>query len=246
MMPKILSNKLLVVNIISVIALLGAVGTAIFFYGQYQRSIAIKNQPAAEIETTAAAVSRLIELPNESPTLATVSDVDKLKDQDFFRRAQNGDKVLIFKDAKKAILYRPFTNKIIEVGPIQVDTPEQKVAGVATASAQVASPSPVSVSPTVTITPQAEAISVVVYNGTKVTGLSKKTADQISKEFSDIKIKTTGNAVGTYEKTIVIDISTTHKAKASSLATYLKGTVATLPKGETAPNADILIILGRK
>lgn len=227
MVPKFefSSHKLFVVNIISGVALLIAVLSAFFFYSQYRKSLAVKNIPAAEIETTAAAVARLIELPEEAPTLATVSDVDKLKDQDFFRRAQNGDKVLIFKNAKKAILYRPFTNKIIEVGPIKVDEP-------------------VTVVPSVLPTASSEAVLVVVYNGTKTTGLSKKTADQLSKEFSDIKIKSTGNAAGEYEKTVVVDLSKKQKAKAASIAKFLKGEVGSLPAGETGPEADILIILG--
>jgi len=60
-------------------------------------------------------VGALMELPNEEPTVATVSDVSQLSDQQFFAKAQNGDKVIIFPIAQKAILYRPTTNKIIEI-----------------------------------------------------------------------------------------------------------------------------------
>ena len=68
-----------------------------------------------------AAVGALIELPSdETPTVATVVDVEKVKDQVFFARAQNGDKVLLYAKSSKAILYRPSTNKIIEVAPIDL------------------------------------------------------------------------------------------------------------------------------
>ncbi len=40
------------------------------------------------------------------------------KGQPFFANAQVGDKVLIYYKAKKAILYNPTDNKIVEVGPI--------------------------------------------------------------------------------------------------------------------------------
>lgn len=60
-------------------------------------------------------VGKLIDVPNETPTIATVSDISKLQGQEFFSKAQNGDKVIIFPKAQKAILYRPGTNKIIEV-----------------------------------------------------------------------------------------------------------------------------------
>lgn len=66
-------------------------------------------------------VSQLVEVPEgQEPTIATVQDVSKLQGQDFFKNAQNGDKVLIYAEAKKAILYRPSTDKIIEVAPVNI------------------------------------------------------------------------------------------------------------------------------
>jgi len=64
-------------------------------------------------------VGKLMELPHETPTIATVTDVNKLEDQPFFAKAQNGDKVLIFSAAQRAIIYRPSTNKVIDITPIQ-------------------------------------------------------------------------------------------------------------------------------
>lgn len=61
-------------------------------------------------------IGSFMELPTgEQPTLATVTDQDKLKAQNFFVHARNGDKLLVYPKAKKAILYRPSTGKIIEV-----------------------------------------------------------------------------------------------------------------------------------
>ena len=66
-------------------------------------------------------VSELVEVPSgQEPTIATVQDVSKLQGQAFFKNAQNGDKVLIYSEAKKAILYRPSTDKIIEVAPVNI------------------------------------------------------------------------------------------------------------------------------
>ena len=113
------SKVLLVIAGLIAVASLGA---ALYFYQQYQ---AFYNQsPAAaqaEADRIVSLVSRLIVLPaNEKPTIAVVSDASKLSDQPFFANAKNGDRVLIYSAAKKAILYRESENKIIEVAPITI------------------------------------------------------------------------------------------------------------------------------
>jgi hypothetical protein len=59
---------------------------------------------------------------DEVPTLATVSDPEQLKKYPFFTNAEKGDKVLIYSLAKKAILYRPSGDKIVEIAPIITKT----------------------------------------------------------------------------------------------------------------------------
>ena len=94
---------------------------------------------AAEIQKLVATVGQLILLPSETPTVATVVDPAQLKDQAFFANATKGDKLLIYTNAKKAILYDPVQNKIIEVAPINIgNTP---------AASAPSSPSPKSTTP---------------------------------------------------------------------------------------------------
>ena len=86
---------------------------------------ALKTDPQkiAEEEVTEVVnqVSKLMVLPQgEVPILATVSNLEELKDQPFFANAKLGDKVLIYSNAKKVILYNPETNKIIEVAPLNI------------------------------------------------------------------------------------------------------------------------------
>jgi len=67
------------------------------------------------------AVGKMTILPQgEDPVLGTVQDPALLKDQPFFTYAERGDKVLIYQRARRAILYRPSSGKIIETMPFEV------------------------------------------------------------------------------------------------------------------------------
>ena len=101
---------------------LASTGSAVYFYEQVNT---LKANPQAQAQQEVAAlvalVGELILLPaDETPTVATVNDPTKLQDQVFFANATAGDKVLIYTTAKKAILYNPTTNKIVEVAPINI------------------------------------------------------------------------------------------------------------------------------
>ena len=64
----------------------------------------------------------IVDLPtDETPSIAEVKDVTKLSDQPFYNIAQNGDKVLVYQKAGKALLYRPSTKKVIEYTPVNID-----------------------------------------------------------------------------------------------------------------------------
>ena len=80
-----------------------------------------KAAASAQIDDLVAKVGKLVVLPTgEKPTVATVTDISKLQGQAFFAPAQNGDKVLIYTQAKKAVLYRPSENKVIEIAPLNI------------------------------------------------------------------------------------------------------------------------------
>lgn len=101
--------------------------TAVLVYQNtvLRKQLAANNSPAQleqESQKLVDSVAKLLILPkDEEPTIATVKDLDKLKGQQFFTRAQLGDKVLIYSKAKKVILYRPSANQIIEVAPLTGD-----------------------------------------------------------------------------------------------------------------------------
>ena len=103
---------------------------AVNYYYQYHL---LKNNPqkvlARENKEFVAAISELIMLPEgEEPTVATVTNTETLKDQPFFIKAQKGDKVLIYTNNKKAVLYRPEEHKIVEVAPLNIGNPVKQEA----------------------------------------------------------------------------------------------------------------------
>jgi hypothetical protein len=68
-----------------------------------------------EISEVVSKVAKLMELPkDEKPAMITVIDKSKLGNEAFFAEAQNGDRVLVYGVARKVIIYRPETDKIIE------------------------------------------------------------------------------------------------------------------------------------
>ncbi|MCL6096324.1 MAG: hypothetical protein M1444_01395 [Patescibacteria group bacterium] len=135
--------------IIGFLLLLAAI-PSYYFYNQYQKNQSLQNPNEAaniQAQNLIDKVGTLIELPtSEQPQIATVSDKTKLSGQPFFARAENGDKVLIFSGAKKAILYRPSINKIIEVSVLNIEANKQPPVSSSSASPRsVLIPTPTSV-----------------------------------------------------------------------------------------------------
>ncbi len=152
-MIRNLFQPLRVIILVIFIALLGTAG---YFFKQYhntQKQVQdLKKDPerAARLATTELVdkIGKLVVLPEgEDPTIATVTDPEKLKDQAFFAKAKKGDKVLLYTKAKKAFLYDPDLNKVVEIAPINIgDT-------AASTTTPLTSTTPVSGTTTTTATP---------------------------------------------------------------------------------------------
>jgi|SRR3989344_3316782 len=113
-------EKLLIAVFLSAFLIAG--GMAVYFYLQLTRLQQNPQELASrEAQQVVEKVARLIVLPEgETPTIATVTDPERLREQAFFANAQKGDRVLIYTTAKKAILYNPTANKIVEVAPLNI------------------------------------------------------------------------------------------------------------------------------
>jgi len=111
--------KMLVVTLV-VLAGFGILGYGYAHTRGQLTQLSKKNAPQLEGQELVKDIGKNIQLPDETPTLATVNDVSKLKNQEFFKNAQNGDKVLIFSNAGRALLYRPSTHKVIEYSRVDL------------------------------------------------------------------------------------------------------------------------------
>ena len=101
------------------LVVVGSLATAGYFYRQY-RLIVNNTQRAEEIQNQQilSTIKKVMDLPTEKPSIVTITDREKLQDQVFFQKAQNGDKIIVYEAARRIILYRPSTARIIDVAPL--------------------------------------------------------------------------------------------------------------------------------
>ncbi|MBP9817868.1 hypothetical protein KBC75_03920 [Candidatus Shapirobacteria bacterium] len=171
-------------------------------------------------------VSKLMVLPSETPRIGEVTDKTKLIGQKFFEQSEDGDKVLIFDKALKAVLYRPSLNKIIEVTEL---TGENQP------------------TPTVVELKQSETINprVVIYNGTNKIGLASVVESAVIESKVEVNVVAKKMAVArNYPNTLMVELTGKTKNQTELLTAFGAKLVDKVPDGETIPSADVLIILG--
>lgn len=181
-------------------------------------------------------IGKIAKLPQrEEPSIATVTDINKLRDQPVFADSKNGDRVLLYTNAQKVVIYDPVSRKIVNIAPL--------TAG----NAQAVNNTSVSSSATPAAAPVQNQARIVLRNGTSVTGLASKIETEIKKSFPKANIIDKDNALKeNYDKTIVVILNESAKDAAINLAQSLNSSVAGLPPGETKPvGADILVIIGK-
>jgi hypothetical protein len=225
-------TKLILVLVIFILIVLSG-----YFYWQYSSK---NNSPKSELEILMTKLSVAIDLPSESPTLASVKDKSKLPKDPFYAAAENGDKVLLFKTARKALLYRPSTGKVLQYITIGIANPVtnnvQAVSGTPQKSSTATSPTP-------TIKPKT--INLALFNTTQVSGLTKIIESKIRNQTKlNINVVKRGNANGEYKKTQIVDITGNNKFEADTIAGILNGEVANqYPVDEPSVSADIAIFI---
>lgn len=218
----IIMKKFLIPAVILVLAAFA--GTTFYYYRQYQSLL--KNPQLAndsEIRAITQTINRFMDLPKETPTLATITDVTALKDQAFFNKAKNGDKILIYPNDRKVVLFRPAGSRVIDVAPLVIgDLPK--------------------------INPQPEKqepIKVYILNGSSTVGLTTTIEKKLT-GIEGIAVADKDNAnKRDYPGTLVVDLTNANKDLADRIAKTLGAETSPLPAGEKNPGKGILIIAAK-
>ena len=155
--------------------------------------------------------------------VAIIDNEDTLRSHPFFANVHNGDKLLIYKESEKAILFRPLTNEVIAFAPLD------------------AVPS--------TSYGQIDGQPVVALRNGMGTPYDMKTfeAELTYVSPNSVVVDNENASRGDYLKSIIVDVVGTKKAEAQELAYKLRLTLSDLPAGEFRPPAgvDFLVILGK-
>ena len=101
------------------VLLLLITGLAVYLFLQHS------SQDLSDVNAVKQLVARHMLLPtDETPALVTVTDPSKLT-TDFLKQTVAGDKVLIYQTNKRAIIYRPSVDRVVDVGPVLIDAPRK-------------------------------------------------------------------------------------------------------------------------
>jgi hypothetical protein len=107
---KRLKNPLIIIVAVAILASLTANAV---LYTKYKK--AQDNNPDVQTSRIVAELEKSIDLPNEQPSVLTVVDKSKLTDSEIAKKAENGDKILLFQKAGQVIIYRPETKKLVNI-----------------------------------------------------------------------------------------------------------------------------------
>ncbi|PIZ58217.1 hypothetical protein COY23_00675 [bacterium (Candidatus Torokbacteria) CG_4_10_14_0_2_um_filter_35_8] len=225
------TNKKEVILIIFLVLLLIALVGVTYLYFQEKKKMENPTQVATEeAKKIKEKVGKLILLPeNEEPTIATIIDVDKLREEnpEFYKNATNGDKLLVY--PQKAILYDPDRNIVINVAPVIRQPSDEEAKKEENVKKN-------------------ESLTIELRNGSWKTGKTAEYEDKIKKELGEnYKVVSKVNAAKkSYQGVTVYDLTSGKKSDlAKKLADTLSAKIeSTLPVVEKKSNVEVVVIVG--
>jgi len=155
--------------------------------------------------------------------VAIIDNADTLRSHPFFANVHNGDKLLMYKEDAKAVLFRPLTNEVIAFAPLDAvpSTSYQQING----------------------------YPVVALRNGMGTPYDMKTfeAELTYIEPNSVVVDNQNASRSGYPGSLIVDVVGDKKEEAHALAYKLRLIVSELPAGEFRPPAgvDFLVILGK-
>ena len=215
---------------------LAGFGWSFYSYQSVKKEVQILKDPQlasqlSEQQTKALLekLSKLIILPADpNPVVAVINDVEALAaDQDFYKDANNGDKVILFQKDSKAIIYNEEANRLVNVGPIYFNNAD----GTPQAAVNAA-----------------DRLNIELRNGTSQAGGTTAVRDQLVKNYAFNVTRLGKAAKSDYTGYVLVD--GTDGSKASLIESLQKELGATVvkevPTGEADLKTEVMIIVGRK
>ncbi len=225
LLSKFLVIKLPLAPIVILIALIAASYGTYKLMVTYPEKFGLLKGPSIikkEEQALVAKVSRSLTLPtDEEPTIATVTEPEKLSEQFFFKNAQQGDRLLIYQNSRKVILYRPSEDKVVEVGVVNI---KQQGEGIGTAGSY----------------------KLAIIDSTENTSLLDSLTVKVKTVDSAVEITEKNSTDANYTESALIDVKGDKADIALKVAQGLGVKVAkSLPEGEkTIEGVDFILLVG--
>ena len=238
-----------VLIILTGVGLIASFGFLIYrqyrFQKEFTETKSVASQASLGIDTDEAAriidkVRSLVVVPaGEEPTVARISDVTRLSGQQFFAQAMNGDHVLVFQQAHRAILFRESENRVVEFTTVTfagtpTPSPEPEVAGV-----EANQPT---ATPLVTVMPVSYTVFLLNALGDNET--LERFKEQFAQEAPELRVVGEAVAKGTYSLSLIVDIAGDKEDVVRTYRDKLELGISVYPKGEDPYSADFLIVVG--
>lgn len=106
-------GKRVAVKVFVSLVLVAAIGLCAFLFLKYRE--AVDANPTNIEQKTVETVSKLVEVPDEKPTVVTVQDAAKLSNPELASRAKDGDRLLVYAESRRVVMYRPSNGKIVDI-----------------------------------------------------------------------------------------------------------------------------------
>lgn len=108
--------------VVALVAGFAFVGYDYFLAKKYIfKTVSTEEKARQEVAAVTSVIRKSVDLPpDEKAVMATVTDIDQLKNQQFFQNAQNGDKVIMYPESGKALIYRPKDKRVVEFGALVI------------------------------------------------------------------------------------------------------------------------------